>query len=83
MIPSLGRIYIQYLRYIPARMAKHLIDLDEEKLSAARAELGTKTIKETVNKALGLAGSQRHDRTVQALDVLAQAPLDDRENAWR
>jgi Arc/MetJ family transcription regulator len=32
-------------------VAKHLIDLDEEMLGAARAELGTKTIRDTVNEA--------------------------------
>ena len=38
-------------------MSKHLIDLDEDALSAARAELGTMTIKDTVNQALRLAPS--------------------------
>jgi Arc/MetJ family transcription regulator len=59
-------------------MAKHLIDLDEETLAAARAELGTATIKETVNEAL-----QRRRRTVGALDILANADLVDRVEAWR
>lgn len=31
-------------------MAKHLIDLDEQAFGAARAELGTDTIKDTVNE---------------------------------
>ena len=30
-------------------MAKHLVDLDEEALSAAQAELGTTTIKEEMS----------------------------------
>ena len=64
-------------------MAKHLIDLDEQKLSAAQAELGTRTIKDTVNEALRLATAQRESRTAAALDVLANARLDDREEAWR
>lgn len=64
-------------------MAKHLIDLDEQKLSAAQAELGTKTIKDTVNEALRLATAQRESRTAAALDVLANARLDDRDEAWR
>lgn len=64
-------------------MAKHLIDLDEDTLQAARTELGTVTIKETVNEALRLATSQRARRTAAALDVLAEADLVDREEAWR
>lgn len=64
-------------------MAKHLIDLDEEALSVARAELGTGTIKETVNKALQRATQDRGRRVVAALDILAHADLDDRDEAWR
>ncbi|MDQ3096063.1 MAG: hypothetical protein M3Q82_08970 [Actinomycetota bacterium] len=62
---------------------KHLIDLDEERLSAARAELGMLTIKDTVNEALRLATSQREHRVAASLDVLAHADIDDREAAWR
>ncbi len=64
-------------------MAKHLIDLDEDKLGAARAELGTTTIKDTVNEALRRATAQRERRVAAALDVLAGAELDDRADAWR
>jgi len=64
-------------------MAKHLIDLDEDRLGAARAELGTSTIKDTVNEALRLATTQREERVSEALDVLAGADLDDRVDAWR
>ena len=64
-------------------MAKHLIDLDEEMLGAARAELGTTTIKDTVNEALRRATLQRELRTAEALDVLGKARLDDRADAWR
>lgn len=64
-------------------MGKHLIDLDEEMLGAARAELGTATIKDTVNEALRRATLQRNRRTAAALDVLANAHLDDRADAWR
>lgn len=64
-------------------MAKHLIDLDEESLGAARAELGTSTIKDTVNEALRRATSRRESRVAAALDVLADADLDDRAEAWR
>ena len=64
-------------------MAKHLIDLDEEALNAARAELGTATIKETVNEALQRATQDRGRRVTEALDILAKADLDDRVEAWR
>ena len=64
-------------------MAKHLVDLDEAAFSAARAELGTTTIKDTVNEALRRATAERFERVRNALDVLANAELDDREDAWR
>lgn len=69
--------------YILAEMTKHLVDLDEEALSAAQAELGTSTIKDTVNQALLRATSARQRRVRSALDVLANADLDDRSEAWR
>jgi Arc/MetJ family transcription regulator len=64
-------------------MAKHLIDLDEEILKSARAELGTTTLKDTVNEALRRASNGREGRVAAALDALAQADLDDRVDAWR
>jgi Arc/MetJ family transcription regulator len=64
-------------------VAKHLIDLDEDALGAARAELGTTTIKDTVNEALRRATGQRERQVALALDVLADAQLDDRVDAWR
>jgi len=64
-------------------MSKHLIDLDEQALGAARAELGTVTIKDTVNEALRRATVHRERRVAEALDVLADASLDDRSAAWR
>jgi len=64
-------------------VTKHLIDLDEETLGAARAELGTTTIKDTVNEALRRATSRREHRVAAALDRLADAHLDDRAQAWR
>lgn len=64
-------------------MAKHLIDIDEQALDAARAELGTTTIKDTVNAALRRATCQREERVAEALDILAGAYLDDRADAWR
>lgn len=64
-------------------MTKHLVDIDEDQLGAARAELGTTTIKDTVNEALRRATSQRERRVAAALDVLGGADLDDRGDAWR
>jgi Arc/MetJ family transcription regulator len=64
-------------------MAKHLVDLDEAALEAARGELGTATIKDTVNEALRRASSQHQQRVAAALDTLASAHLDDRAEAWR
>jgi Arc/MetJ family transcription regulator len=64
-------------------MTKRLVDIDDETLSAARAELGTETLKDTVNEALRLASAQRDPRVSKALDVLGAADLADRIDAWR
>jgi len=64
-------------------MAKHLIDVDEDELSAARAEFGTATIKDTVNEALRRATSERARRVAAALDELGGADFHDRADAWR
>jgi Arc/MetJ family transcription regulator len=75
--------YTPCRRYILLRVAKHLIDLDEKALGAARAELGTTTIKDTVNEALRLATGTRQHEVATALDALAGAELADRADAWR
>ena len=64
---------------------KHLIDLDEQALAAARAALGTSTIKATVNEALRRAAmdSDRESRIRTSLDTLASMPAFDRADAWR
>ena len=64
-------------------MAKHLVDIDEAALGAARAELGTATLKDTVNAALRRVAGKRDRRVAGALDVLAGAELSDRTDAWR
>ena len=64
-------------------MGKHLVDLDEEALAAAQAELGTTTMKDTVNEALRRAGSQRSSKVQKALDRLALRHYPPREDAWR
>jgi Arc/MetJ family transcription regulator len=64
-------------------MAKHLVDIDDDALRAARAQLGTDTIKDTVNQALRRAGQSRSRAVKSSLDRLAAAKLDEREDAWR
>jgi Arc/MetJ family transcription regulator len=64
-------------------MGKHLVDIDEHALGAARAELGTSTIKDTVNEALRRAAPQRDEQVARALDQLAAAGIADRTDAWR
>jgi Arc/MetJ family transcription regulator len=64
-------------------MSKHLVDIDEKALLAARTELGTHTIKDTVNRALRQAGGERDRAVKKSLDVLARSELTPREQAWR
>ena len=64
-------------------MAKRLVDIDEKALAAARAELGTRTLKDTVNEALRRAAPTRDRRVAKALHTLARARLWDRSAAWR
>jgi len=64
-------------------MTKRLVDLDDEALAAARARLGTKTIKDTVNQALREAAAVRRAELDRALDVLAGLELIDRAESWR
>jgi Arc/MetJ family transcription regulator len=64
-------------------VSKHLVDIDEQALSAARSELGTRTIKETVNRALRQAVKDRNEKVKQAFEVLASSDLASREDAWR
>ena len=64
-------------------MTKRLIDVDDQALDAARAHLGTRTIKDTVNEALRVAARQRRAELDSALSVLTQIDLDDRDAGWR
>lgn len=64
-------------------VAKHLVDLDEVALASAQAELGTATMRDTVNEALRRAGRPRTDRVNAALDRLGRRPWPPREDAWR
>ncbi|HVX42316.1 MAG TPA: hypothetical protein VHC49_00425 [Mycobacteriales bacterium] len=64
---------------------KHLVDLDEDALDRARRQLGTDTIKSTVNAALRLASAAPPDEAGldRALDSLAAIDFADRSAAWR
>jgi Arc/MetJ family transcription regulator len=64
-------------------MTKHLVDLDDDLLAEARAELGTSTIKDTVNEALRRSSEKRLEQIADSLGTLAAAHLEDREAAWR
>lgn len=64
-------------------VTKRLIEVDDEALDAARARLGTRTIKDTVNQALRHAAQQRRAQLDDALSALADADLNDRDGAWR
>lgn len=69
--------------YILSFMTKRLIDVDDDALDAARAKLGTSTIKDTVNEALRSAARDRASELAAALSTLSHADLDDRSEAWR
>jgi Arc/MetJ family transcription regulator len=64
-------------------MAKRLVDIDDELLANAQDELGTATIKATVNEALRCVGASRSATMQQALDDLAMMTAFDRADAWR
>ena len=83
MLSAARPVYTEAVLVYTAPMAKHLIDLDEDALGAARAELGTSTIKDTVNEALRRTTSRRDRRISKAIDILAKAKLEDRTEAWR
>lgn len=59
------------------------MDLDENALDDAKRELGTSTIKDTINLALRRAGARRREDVKRQLDVLARADLASRDQAWR
>lgn len=63
-------------------MTKRLVDIDDTLLDEARSQLGTSTIKDTVNEALRKAGAAREGEVARALDVLGRAPWLPREEAW-
>ena len=81
--PSLQPVYTTFTLVYTLDMTKRLVDIDEEALDAARSQLGTTTIKATVNEALRLVGSDRSEIVRNAMDVLSAMPLSDRDDAWR
>ncbi len=64
-------------------MVKRLVDIDDGALSAAQAELGTETIKDTVNEALRLAAKDRPERVRKSLEMIASIDPIDRDELWR
>jgi Arc/MetJ family transcription regulator len=64
-------------------MSKRLVDTDDDALLAAQSELGTKTIRDTINESLRRVTNGRQERVSAALDHLGAAELDDRSDAWR
>lgn len=64
-------------------MTKRLVDIDDQTLWAAKATLGTLTIKETVNRALRHVSGERQATAKESLDALASIELVPREQAWR
>jgi Arc/MetJ family transcription regulator len=64
-------------------VTKRLVDIDDAALSAARRQLGTETIKDTVDQALRRAGQTRSKAVARSLDRLARADFGRREDAWR
>jgi Arc/MetJ family transcription regulator len=79
---ALACIYDFELGYT-AVVTKHLVDIDDDALGAARARLGTDTIKDTVNEALRQVSKGREKEVARSIDVLVRAKLQDRERAWR
>ena len=76
-------VYMHPLHVYTGVMGKRLVDIDDSVLEAAQAELGTSTIKATVNEALRRVGAGRADDVHDALDVLAAAAFPGRADAWR
>ena len=58
-------------------MSRTVIDIDRDALEAARSELGTTTVKDTVNEALRRVASDRVKRQLRALDGYPAEPIDE------
>lgn len=77
------RVYTGAAPYIFWGGGKHLVDIDEQALREARAQLGTRTIRDTVNEALSRVAGRRSADVRRSLDHLARLDMDDRDDAWR
>lgn len=64
-------------------VTKHLVDIDDQTLQAAKKALGAATIKEAVNRALLQVSGEREATVRGSLDALAQFEPAPREQAWR
>jgi len=68
-------------------MTKRLVDLDDADVAAARDALGTKTLKDTVTKALreatAAAARRREVERLVSGSTKALADKDQRAQAWR
>lgn len=64
-------------------MTKRLVEIDDNLLQLAKAELQADTIKDTVNEALRRVADERIARVDKALAYLATLPPFNREDAWR
>jgi hypothetical protein len=59
------------------------VDIDDDALAAAQAELRTTTFETTINEALHLVASTRRERVSRSIDALAWTEFDGRDDAWR
>jgi Arc/MetJ family transcription regulator len=75
-------VYTKLVLIYTNDVSKRLVDIDDDALEAARVELGTATIKDTVNESLRRAAGTREAAVTDALDVLSGVPLADRSDAW-
>ena len=64
-------------------MAEHSVDIHQTASSAAGLDRCAGTIDKTVNGALRRAAAEHDPRVVGALDILADADLAERSEAWR
>jgi Arc/MetJ family transcription regulator len=64
-------------------MTKRLVDIDDAALAAAQAQLGTVSMKDTVNEALRTVALSRQRQVRDALSRLGSQSVFRREDAWR
>ena len=64
-------------------VTKRLVAIDDETLLVAQAELGTTTLRETVDVALRRVAESRLEAVDRRLASLADHDLIDRAEAWR